>query len=257
MIPNYLKFFVNDEAMFNVAGIDYFGKDTTSKLRFFYQHIIDHEKKISGDIFEFGVFRGTSLLATAILLKKIGSTKKIYGFDSFSGFPGYHENDSLDRFSDPRYFDQKFRDYQQRYCTVIDNNLLTVSSISSSKNFSNTSEETLLKKIKQLDLDNIELIVGDFKDTVPLFFKSKKEIFAANLDCDLYRGYSCVLENIWKYVSSNTFIHLDEYFSLKFPGARIAVDEFINKNNSATLTKINGREGEFPRYVLTKRENDG
>ena len=34
-----------------------------------------------------GVFQGKALLGMALLLKKLGSNKKIYGFDTFSGFP--------------------------------------------------------------------------------------------------------------------------------------------------------------------------
>jgi len=48
---------------------------------------------------EAGVFRGKSILATALLLKEIGSPKKVYGFDSFSGFPPViHDLDSLQEF---------------------------------------------------------------------------------------------------------------------------------------------------------------
>lgn len=251
-MDNYTKFFVDDEAMFSVAGVDYFGPDTTSKLRFYYEHITQNFDKMTGDIYEFGVFRGNSLFATAILLKKLGSNKTVYGFDSFSGFPGYNEKDSLDRFDDDRYFDQNFQERQARYRSILNNDQLNVSSISSSKNFADTNATTLLNKIEKLGLDNIELIVGSFEETVPHFFKDKVDIFGVNLDCDLYNGYICVLEHIWKYVTSDTYIHLDEYFSMKFPGARIAVDEFVKQNRAAKLIKKNGRVGEFPRYALTK-----
>ena len=51
-------------------------------------------------------------------------------------------------------------------------------SISSSKDFSNSSYSYLKKKIKLLKLDNIQLIKGDFKKTVPNFFKKNlKEKF--------------------------------------------------------------------------------
>ena len=46
-----------------------------------------NHKKIKGDLIEAGVFRGKSLLAVALYLKKIKSKKKIYGFDTWAGFP--------------------------------------------------------------------------------------------------------------------------------------------------------------------------
>ena len=64
-----------------------------------YQHIRENHRDYEGDIFEFGVFRGASLIAIAMLLKQLGSDKKIYGFDSFSGFPRFNEKDSLSNFS--------------------------------------------------------------------------------------------------------------------------------------------------------------
>ena len=57
-------------------------------------------KKISGDIVEAGVFRGTSLISSALLLKKKKqlNIKKIWGYDTFSGFPSYSEFDSFKQF---------------------------------------------------------------------------------------------------------------------------------------------------------------
>ena len=54
---------------------------------------------MEGDIVESGVFRRRSLLATAFLLKELGSSKLVYGYDSFKGFsPVYHENDDVEAF---------------------------------------------------------------------------------------------------------------------------------------------------------------
>ena len=54
----------------------------------------ENHNKIDGDIVESGVYKGSSLLAMGLLLKEIGSSKKVYGFDSFSGFPPvFHDYD--------------------------------------------------------------------------------------------------------------------------------------------------------------------
>ena len=52
----------------------------------YYKFIELNHSSMDGDLVESGVFRGRSLIATALLLKDLGSTKKVYGFDSFSGF---------------------------------------------------------------------------------------------------------------------------------------------------------------------------
>jgi hypothetical protein len=83
---------------FNVLGIDNF--KIQGKLTPYYDFIRENHKLIDGDICEVGVYRGFSLLATAMLLKELGSNKKVWGFDSFEGFPEYHDNDSLEKFNE-------------------------------------------------------------------------------------------------------------------------------------------------------------
>ena len=66
---------------------------------------------------------------------------------------------------------------------------------------------------------------------MPSFFKKnpKNKILLANLDCDLYDSYKLALN----YISisyKKRIIYLDEYYSLKFPGARIASNEFFKEN---------------------------
>ena len=91
-----------DEAdfIFSALKIENHNKHSTSRLRFWFDHLKDNHQKIDGDIFEFGVFKGASLISIAILAKRLGSSKKIYGFDSFSGFPSYSEKDDLNKFED-------------------------------------------------------------------------------------------------------------------------------------------------------------
>ena len=67
-------------------------------LDIYFDFIKNSHKDLKGNIFEFGVFKGNSLLATALLLKNLGSDKRIFGFDSFSGFPSYDEKDKISQF---------------------------------------------------------------------------------------------------------------------------------------------------------------
>ena len=85
-----------------------------------------------------------------------------------------------------------------------------------------------------------------------LFFNNKKKIFSANLDCDLYDGYKTALPYIWDYLSIGGYVHLDEYYSLKFPGAKIACDEFCKLQNIQPLKQGSVPNSEYERWYLTK-----
>ena len=58
------------------------------------------------------------------------------------------------------------------------------------------------------------------------------------LDFDLYKAYSDVLPVVWPLLRDGGAIYLDEYFSYKFPGARIAVDEFLLSHNKDAYSLV-------------------
>lgn len=88
---------INDDWEFSVLGI--YNYKRPGKLDYLIKFIRENDAKFEGDIFEVGVFKGASLIALAMILKEIGSNKKVYGFDSFSGFPPiYHDKDDLSEF---------------------------------------------------------------------------------------------------------------------------------------------------------------
>jgi hypothetical protein len=239
-----------DDYIFNILNIDNFNKEN-SHLRNYYSFIVKNDKKYQGNLYEFGVFKGKTLLATALLLKKINSRKKIIGFDSFAGFPRYHKNDKLFNL---KKFNNIFKKHLilKKCLNFLNGNRINEKNISTSGDFSDVSLKELKKKIKFLKLNNIELIKGDFQKTIPHYFKNIQNIFSANIDSDLYESYNIVLKNIYPKLIKNGIIHLDEYYSLKFPGARIATDEFLKKNKNVKLKKIKRFDWEFERYYLQK-----
>ena len=226
---------------------------------------LENHKNLEGDYYEFGVFRGNSLLSVALLFRKLGIKKKIYGFDTFQGFPKYHPKDSFENFKKLN----KEKKISSSHLKMIENfqkiklfnsnsiskskNILKPRNISSSKDFSNNSLSFIKQRIKFFSLKNIYLIKGDFEKTIPLFFKKnpRKKIFVANIDCDLYNSYKTVLNNIWPQVSNKGLLLLDEYFSLKFPGARIATNEFFKFMKKKPF-KVKTWEGDFERWYVKK-----
>lgn len=237
---------INNNYEFNLLGIENY--NTTLRLKNYFKYILRNAHKKKGDIFEFGVFRGSSLISTALLLKKIKSKKKVYGFDSFSGFPSYNKEDDAEYF---KKLYKKKKISKNQYLKVLKYRKIIrflkkknkPKNISSSGNFSNTNINFIKKKLKLLDLKNVILVKGDFKKSISKFEKNHRKIniFASNIDCDLYDGYLKSLNFIWKHSNKGAYIHLDEYFSLKFPGAKIATDKFLrDKKNKVNKYKSKG-----------------
>jgi hypothetical protein len=242
-----------DKFIFDLLNIDFIDNPILP-LRFYYNFIKKNINRIEGDILEFGVFKGRTLLATAILLKRLNSKKKVFGFDSFSGF----SNNYLDEFDDLKYLKRDKNIYNKFLITkeiiskIRKTQNLNPLNISTNSNFAENNIQDLKKKIKILKLDNIVLIKGDFAKTVPLFFKKNFKVFAANIDCDLYKSYKIVLKNLSSRLSRGGYVHLDEYYSIKFPGAYTAVKDFIKNNINFKIMKNKTYKWEFNRYYLTR-----
>ncbi|WP_249262293.1 TylF/MycF family methyltransferase [Leptospira alexanderi] len=72
------------------------------------------------------------------------------------------------------------------------------------------------------------------------------------MDSDLYASYKITFEFFWPKLAKNGYVFLDEYFSLKFPGARIATDEFIEGKNVRLLLTNRDSSTDFERWSIIK-----
>jgi hypothetical protein len=237
---------------YNVLGVYNYSKP--GRFEHYFEFIIENHAFISGDICEAGVYRGRSLLATALLLRELGSSKIVWGFDTFTGFPGYHPNDDLGKFD--QLYEQGVIDHALLAKVKHNKELralemqgpLSAANVSTSRAFERASLEVLQRKIAYLQLNNIRLICGEFDETMQGDFPP---FMAALMDCDLYLSYKTALPFIWKHLSRGGYIFLDEYYSLKFPGARIATDEFYtNKLDKPQMHRQ--IEGDFQRWFVRK-----
>jgi hypothetical protein len=195
-----------------------------------YFELLNQLETLPGDILEFGVWRGASLITSALILQELKSTKKIHGYDTFSGFPSNGLQDDFENFEKMYSSGQITRDHYDRV-NLNKKHLrasgkgTSVTEISGSLNFSATSYDLVSRKIEYFELSKyIELHVQDVKFMTKLDIPPA--ISLALLDLDLYQGYEKVLPLIWDNLRPGGAIYLDEYFSLKFPGPRIAVDAF-------------------------------
>jgi len=238
------------------GAINLYNYDAPGTLACYYDFLKNNAARLEGDVAEFGVYQGKSLISTAILLRNLSADKTVYGFDSFSGFPAIHEKDDIRNFKllfDTGAITKEHYDNVQlniRHRQLLQNDL-TAANISNSGNFDNCNDSLILKKCDYLELGNVSLVKGDFSDTLAGFDKDVR-FSAVLLDCDLYQGYMDVLEFAWPRMVSGGMIYLDEYFSLKFPGARIACNEFFETHDITPRQYKPEFHDDFERWYIIK-----
>lgn len=157
----------------------------------------------SGVIVECGVGAGWSL---GILTKV--SPRVIYAFDSFAGFPIGSNMDS------PNFHPDKMPAYKGMGVHFVQGNLERMG----------VSRDTFGTRLIFKE--------GFFPQSFTGF---DKKISLLHLDVDLYQSYVDSLEFFFPLVEIGGIITFDEYDDqgdlVKWPGAKIAIDEFVQKHN--------------------------
>jgi len=176
-----------------------------SYFNFIYPKIAD----IDGDIVECGVGKGRTLLYLCHLDLNEGKNRRIWGFDSFNGFP------------EPVDFDDSPRKPKKG-------------------DWSDTSIDLILGQLKRAGIDKnfvndkVKLVKGFFPTTFKYY--NGQPIAILHVDVDLYQSYKDVLDYFYPFVVKGGLIMFDEYNEPKWPGATKAIDEFISKTGH-TLQK--------------------
>lgn len=247
---------IDEEWQFNVLNILNFRRE--NKLSKLFLFLEQNYEVIPGGIAEFGVYRGSQLLSIAYFMKSLGSRKRVWGFDTFEGFPS-NAISSFDDFSKfhELYSDGKLNEWEMaqisRYAhlkELLGTKHSNVETISSSGNFSSTSKDAILNKINLLGLENTYLVDGEFDKLQK--FDGEDQFMLAIIDADLYSSYIQCLDFLKTRMALGGLVFLDEYFSLKFPGPRFAVDKFLSENTSFQLEHFSNSYENYPRYFLRK-----
>ena len=167
-------------------------------------------EKVKGDILECGVFKGNSLVRFMTFrdLLKI-KNKKIYGFDVFGNFPRQQIDE--DNMFAKNHDKQIWKGY-------------TVSFLN--------------KSLKKKGLKNFKLIKGNILKSLPKFLKNKKKLKISflHLDLDVYEPTKFVLNQLFKMVSKNGVILIDDYGQVA--GATRATNEFLKKNKRLKIKNL-------------------
>ncbi len=166
---------------------------------------------------ECGVGRGRSLIILLALEEFFANLKsrekrEIYGLDSFAGFPEPSSYDFSDR-------NPKKGEW----------------SSSPSGKYKYTSEflnEVFLES--EVNFDNLHIVGGFFEESLGLI--SDAPISLLHLDGDLYESYKSPLLKLGMRIQVGGLVILDDFLANKttegdsFPGARLAVEEFLSEN---------------------------
>jgi hypothetical protein len=240
---------------FNVLGLyNYFA---SGPLDMVFDFLRSELSRIPGDIVELGVYRGKSLLSIALAIEEFGLQRRIFGFDSFSGFPdsALAHMDELDRFDDlakqglisPSHFEAVTRNREYK---LLKNHSVSIREISTSGDFSSTSERHVHDLAQALGISSVTLVPGIFSGD--LFEANLPDSIAvAVFDCDLYKSYEIGLEHVWPRLSIGGICFFDEYYSLKFPGPRRAVSEFLKSKKFEWRSTVD-LNCEFERHAIVR-----
>jgi hypothetical protein len=152
---------------------------------------------IEGDVVECGIGRGLTFYMLGHLLARQPSARRLYGFDSFEGFPAPTAADASSR-------------------QPVQGDLWSDTSMR------HVRDHFLRGELGTFFETRVRLIPGFFAETLPAA-AAPAHIALLNLDVDLYESYRDCLRYLGPRVTG--VIAYDEYRSPKWPGATRAVDE--------------------------------
>lgn len=181
--------------------------------------------QVKGSILECGVHRGFGLMTWAQLsaiLEPVNLTRRIYGFDTFGGFPSVEKAD------------------KSKYARI------------KSGALSASSFNELQKIIKLYDssrflghVPKVHLIKGNAIKTIPQFIKDNKHLVISLLflDFDLFEPTKIAIENFYPRMPKGSIIAFDELDNPLWPGETLALLKTIGIN------KLKIKRFEFDPYI--------
>lgn len=162
---------------------------------------------VKGSVIDCGVFRGFSLMSWAKLsamLEPENLTRRVYGFDSFEGFPSVSDKD------------------QTRVADVVAGGLRA------------DSYKELQELVAEFDrdrflghIDKVHLVRGDVQSTIPQFVRDHPHLVVSLLfiDLDLYEPTKVALEYFLPRMPRGAVLAFDELDNPQWPGETLAAIE--------------------------------
>ncbi len=202
------------------AALEYFeidGKDRDWHQLMMYSHVMELTRDVPGDIAEFGVATGTSLMAFVRMndiFNKLRphevAKKTVHGFDSFEGLPALVPSIDLATDAAKSVGDMKAGGFNasETYHSLV----------------------AFTEKRKTVILHR-----GWFEKTVPAFIQANPHISFCllHIDCDLYSSTKECLRPTIQRLNVGGMILFDEIFHQNYPGETAAFWEVYNEINQS------------------------
>ena len=172
-----------------------------------FELVLERDGTVSGDYYEFGLFRGYTFLQAWNHSKALGLTEvNFHGFDSFEGLP---PAEGIDQ-ADGRFFEGQFA----------------------------CSREEVEKNLagEGANLEKINLIQGYYEDSLTEELRGAhlfKPASVVLLDCDYYSSTVTALKWMEPYIQTGTVLLFDDWFSYGDSnelGQQKAFQEFLERH---------------------------
>jgi len=198
---------LREENVWDYENGFYWFSDTTriNKLLYHFE-LYKMILNVPGDIFEFGVFKGASLIRLCQFRDALENqyTRQIVGFDFYGKFP----TDKVKGTTDLQFIER------------FENDAGT-----------GVSKKQLEDVLNQKGFRNYNLIQGNVFDTLDEYLLKKPELRLSllHLDLDVAEPTEYVLNTLYERVVRGGLIVVDDYND--FEGASRVVDDFVQKHN--------------------------
>lgn len=184
---------------------------------------------VNGSVVECGVFAGGGLFGWAQLssiLEPYNHTRRVIGFDTFSGFPSIDEKDT----------DKGHSDHLHEGAFHIDEKIV--------------AELQNMAKIHDKNrplghIPKIELVPGDATLTIPQYISDNPHLLISllYLDFDIYAPTKVALDHLYSRVVKGGIVAFDELNCPEFPGETLALLETLD------LTRVGLRRFAYDPYI--------
>ncbi len=183
-------------------------------------------QNVKGSIVECGVFQGAGVLGWAKLsamLEPYAFDRRVFGFDTFEGFPDVDEKDVNSAVDNPR-----------AKVAGLDTGELVYQDILSCVDEYNDN-----RFLNQFD--KVELIKGDATLTIPTFIENNPHLIVSMLfmDFDIYEPTKVALEHFLPRMPKGAILAFDEINNPWWPGETLALLEHMgNSLNSLEIKRF-------------------
>lgn len=170
------------------------------------------EKLESGDIIEFGSYRGGSAIFLAAVAKAIGLDSHVWALDTFEGMPKTDLTIDLHRSGD----------------------------------FDDVDYDEMVAYSKSIGLDNLTFVRGLFEDTAPQVLDRSKPIALAHIDCDIKAAVGYSYEVVKDRMIDGGYIAFDDAHYSSCLGATEIVEDIVIRRDGKNCEQI------YPHFVFRK-----